>query len=182
MGQQVEGWFTTKGRLGDRTLDQQLKGLDGLFAGCKGKSVLDVGCAEGLISIELAKRGALAVHGVEIVRGHLEVANKLRGALPVTFEAADVNVWRPKRKYDIVIALALLHKLRNPTEGCAALADAAREMVVLRLPPLHAPTIIDPRSDNEPHHIGDVMGKRGFRLTHTDFGEYREWVGYYERV
>ena len=57
MAQQMtkQGWFSTKGRLGDRTLKQQLMGLDPLFAECKGKTVLDVGCAEGLISIELDK-------------------------------------------------------------------------------------------------------------------------------
>lgn len=42
-----EGWFHTPGRLGDRSLDQQLMGLDSLFERCFDKTVLDVGCAEG---------------------------------------------------------------------------------------------------------------------------------------
>jgi len=99
-----KGWFSTPGRPGDRTLDQQLNGR--LFMEARGKTVLDVGCAEGLISIELAKAGAIAVHGVEIVPEHVKVANKLRGDLPITFEVGDANVWQPKRNYDIVIALA----------------------------------------------------------------------------
>ena len=177
-----KGWFSTPGRPGDRTLDQQLNGLDRLFMAVRGKTVLDVGCAEGLISVELAKAGALAVHGVEIVPGHVEVANKLRGDLPVTFEVGDANVWQPKRNYDIVIALALLQKVRNPTAVAARLAASARELVVLRLPPQHAPTIIDERSGNEPHHIGTVMKNGGWYVEHAGYdGAFGEWVGYYRR-
>ena len=51
-----KGWFVTDGRAGDRTLAQQLVGLDKINV--QGATVLDVGCAEGLISIEMAKRGA----------------------------------------------------------------------------------------------------------------------------
>lgn len=178
----TKGWFSTPGRPGDRTLDDQLKGLDWLFANCAGKTVLDIGCAEGLISIELARRGALAVHGIEIVPEHVAVANKLRGDLPVTFEVGDANVWRPRRAYDIVIALALLHKLKNPTAAAAAFAEVAREAVVLRLPPEHAPTIIDPRSKNEPHHIGETMRRAGFKLVHAaKDGHFNEWVGVWTR-
>lgn len=178
----TKGWFSTPGRPGDRTLDDQVKGLDWLFANCAGKTVLDIGCAEGLISIELAKCGALAVHGVEIVPEHVAVANKLRGDLPVTFEVGDANVWRPRRAYDIVIALALLHKLKNPTAAAAAFAEAAREAVVLRLPPEHAPTIIDPRSKNEPHHIGETMRRAGFKMRDAQHnGHFGEWVGVWTR-
>lgn len=177
------GWFNTKNRPGDRSLEQQLMGLDQLFAECKGKTVLDVGCAEGLISIALAQAGAVAVHGVEIIKGHVEVGNKLRKDLPVTLECQDANDWKPKRQYDIVIALALLHKLKNPTATCALFAAAARDLVVLRLPPLHAPTIIDERSGNNPHHIGLTMERAGFVLEReaTD-GPFAEWLGYYRRV
>lgn len=178
----MKGWFSTPGRPGDRTIDDQMKGLNWLRGACFGKTVLDIGCAEGLISIELAKAGALAVHGVEIVPEHITVANKLRGDLPVTFEVGDANTWRPRRSYDIVIALALLHKLKNPTAAAAAFAEAARTAVVFRLPPEHAPTIIDPRSKNEPHHIGVTMERAGFKLFSAEKnGHFGEWVGVWIR-
>jgi 2-polyprenyl-3-methyl-5-hydroxy-6-metoxy-1,4-benzoquinol methylase len=71
-----KGWFTTAERPGDRTLDQQLCGLDGLQHECAGKTVLDVGCAEGLISHYLARLGARSVYGIEIVPGHVDMANR----------------------------------------------------------------------------------------------------------
>lgn len=182
VAQSKVGWFSTAGRPGDRTLEQQLSGLGRLVENCVGKTVLDVGCAEGLISIYLAKAGALAVDGVEIVRGHVDVARKLAGELPVSFECADCNVWRPRRHYDIVIALALLQKVRDPSALCAALADAAREMVVLRLPPEHAPKIIDARSGNVVHDIANVMRDCGFHVAECGYtGHLGEHVSYWVR-
>lgn len=176
-----KGWFSTPGRPGDRNLSDQLKGLDWLFANCQGKTVLDVGCAEGLISMELTDAGATAVHGVEIVPQHVQVGKRLQGARPICFEVGDANTWQPKRQYDIVVMLALLHKLRNPTAAAHRFAVAAREAVVLRMPPLHAPTIVDPRSGSNPHHIGDVLEKAGFVLTQSSYdGHFGEWVGVWE--
>lgn len=153
-----------------------------MFANVKGKTVLDLGCAEGLISIKLAQNGAVAVHGVEVVGEHVAVGNKLRGALPVTFEHADLNHWRPKRQYDIVIALALLHKLKNPTAACADFVAAARHSVVMRLPPQHAPTVIDDRSGNQPHHLGSVMKNAGFSPQEEHYGgHFGEYVGIWVR-
>lgn len=177
-----KGWFVTNGRPGDRTLKQQLVGLDRLFDEAKGKTVLDIGCAEGLISMELAKCGAIAVHGVEIVEEHVHVGNKLRGDLPVTIEVGDANTWAPKRDYDVVIMLALLQKVRDPSAVCARFAAAARDLVVLRLPPKHAPTVIDERSGNKPHHIDKVMAACGFECTEVLAGTFDEHVSYWKRM
>lgn len=180
---QRRGWFVTDGRPGDRSLQDQLKGLDALFAEVPGKTVLDAGCAEGLISIELAKAGALAVHGVEIAPEHVDVGRKLVGDLPVTLEVGDLNQWRPLRRYDIVIGLAILQKVKDPTDLCIDLAGAAREMVVLRLPPEHAPDVIDARSGNVVHRIDAVMGEAGFELTSAGYtGHLGEHVSYWKRV
>lgn len=181
MAKQKRGWFSTDGRPGDRTLEQQLLGLDLLLSSCRGKTILDAGAAEGLISIELARRGALAVHGIEIVPEHVEVGRKLKGDLPVTFEVGDLNVWQPRRKYDVVIALAILQKVKDPTALAMTLADAARELIVLRLPPAVAPNVLDPRSGNILHRVGSTIEARGLKLTHTDRGEFNEFVGYWER-
>jgi ubiquinone/menaquinone biosynthesis C-methylase UbiE len=178
----VKGWFDTPGRLGDRTLKQQLMGLDDLIARVPGKTVLDVGCAEGLISMQLFDEGAKAVHGLEVVAEHVKVADKIRGDRACTFEVADANTYVPVREYDIVIMLALLQKLRNPSAACARFAKAAREMVVLRLPPANAPTIIDARSGGHPHRIGDVITSNGFMLKNAQLGHLGEWIGYYERI
>lgn len=176
------GWFTVNKRhLGDRTLEQQLTGLGPLVAGIKGKTVLDVGAAEGLISIHLVDHGAIAAHGVEIVPTHVKVANKLRKDRACLFEVGDANTWAPKRQYDVVILLALLHKLKNPAEACMRFAAAARETVVIRLPPT-GPVIIDERSESQPFDIGECMRHAGFELgLNGPLGPFDEWMGYYTR-
>lgn len=178
----IKGWFHTPGRSGDRTLKQQLTGLDDLRTRVRGKTVLDIGCAEGLIGMQLFDDGAAAVHGLEIVSEHVIIANKLRGDRACTFEVADANDYKPVRHYDIVIMLALLQKLRDPSAACRRFVAAAREMVVLRLPPATAPTVIDARSGGYPHHIGEVMTSSGFMLKNAQLGHLGEWCGFYERV
>ena len=190
-----KGWFSTPGRPGDRTIKDQMKGLDWLFAACPGKTVLDVGCAEGLLSIELAKRGA-RVHGVEVVPQHVEVGRRLASAaLPhnedglnpedkrgrVWLEVADANDWIPERDFDIVIMLAVLHKLKNPSLVALALATHAREAVVVRLPPKTAPLVIDARSGNKAHNIDTAIKRAGFEFAGQDLGHFDEWVGIYKR-
>ncbi|MEO6588951.1 MAG: methyltransferase domain-containing protein [Pyrinomonadaceae bacterium] len=183
MAEQKLGWFHTEGRLGDRTIEQQLMGLDMLMERVPGKSVLDVGCAEGLIAIEMAKRGATAVHGVEIVPGHVEVGNELRGDLPVLLEVGDANTYTPVRQYDIVIMLALLHKLEEPSRACFRFAAAARELVVLRHPPSAAPNIVDVRSGLVKQKIPKAMRKSGFKLIREAYdGPLDEYVAYWERA
>lgn len=178
----IKGWFHTPGRSGDRTLKQQLTGLDDLRTRVRGKTVLDIGCAEGLIGMQLFDDGAAAVHGLEIVSEHVIIANKLRGDRACTFEVADANDYKPVRQYDIVILLALLQKLRDPSAACRRFVAAAREMVVLRLPPATAPTVIDARSGGYPHHIGEVMTSSGFMLKNAQLGHLGEWCGFYERI
>jgi SAM-dependent methyltransferase len=184
---QVKGWFDMPGRPGDRTFKQQLMGLDWLFANCAGKTVLDAGCAEGLIALECIKHGATSVHGVELVEDRVRLArkaatNRYASAL-ATFEVGDMNDWVPPHKYDIVLGLAILHKLKDPSRAAARLAMAAEWAVIFRLPPAGAPTIVDRRSGNTPHAIGSVMSARGFRLEEaTNDGPYLEWVGRWERI
>jgi ribosomal protein L11 methylase PrmA len=179
-----KGWFIAGGREGDRTLEQQMTGLDRLLSEVQGKTVLDAGCAEGLISIELTRHGAVKCHGLEIVPGHVEVANELaeEAQVPCTFEVANLNQYDlgEADEADIVLMLAILHKLRDPSKVCAALAGKAKELCVIRLTP-EGPVIVDERSNRVPHHIAKVMDECGFRLEAVEVGPLREWVGYFRR-
>ena len=176
----IEGWFTTPDRPGDRTLEMQLLGLDPLLDEAKGVTVLDIGCAEGLVSMEMARRGA-QVTGIEIVPGHIEVAKRLRGALPCRFEVADANVYEPDEPYDIVLMLAVLHKLRDPSRALARFAKATKTLAVIRLPPEHAPAIVDKRSGGVKHDTAAVMAWYGFHLERVTRGSFAEHTAYWRR-
>lgn len=177
-----KGWFRDIGRDGDRTVEQQMQGLEQVVAEVAGKTVIDVGCAEGLISLKLIDAGAKQTLGFEVVRGHVALARELAGAKPCKFVVADLNHTdlRGTPKADIVLMLAILHKLKDPSAVCAAFADLTLDLAVIRLPPSGA-VIVDARSMSLPHDIGAVMASRGFHLESVVDGPFNEWTGYFRR-
>lgn len=189
--QQVKGgpWFEVFGKAGDRTLRQQMMGLQPLMQTVEGRSVLDVGCAEGLISLECLRAGAAQVHGLEIRKSAVQTAITVAQNDPIAkdrewlFEEADANTAAPQRDYDIVLMLAVLHKLRDPLGACMRFAAAALHLVVIRLPPENAPKIIDARSGNSPVDIDLAMRVSGFERARAAYdGPFGEWLGYYRRT
>jgi hypothetical protein len=181
----TKSWFDMKkGAAFERTLVDQMRGLRPVvdeFRQSAGKgrplSCLDVGCAEGLIGIEMAKAGASAVLGIELVEQRVKDAMRLRGDLPCTFEVGNVAAYQPKRPYDVLLALSILHKLPNPSGTLYRLVHSfCRRMVVIRLPP-GGPVVIDPRSNNEPHDLDAVLSDLGFNLEHEAEGSLREYIG-----
>lgn len=129
------GWFAVPGQTGDRTLAEQLTGLEYALAEAPGKTVSDFGCAEGLISLEFARAGA-TVRACDANLESIEIAKGLRADLSVSFEALNINMiaelspkpWRA----DIVLALAILHKLRIPERGLRFMAAATAGLLVIR--------------------------------------------------
>lgn len=179
----TRGWFVLPDRPGDRTLEQQLRGLDPLLAEVRNRSVLDVGCAEGLISIRAAEAGALFVHGLEIVPGHVAIAQRLAEErnLPCTFTQANVNLYTPIQSYDIVLLLAVLHKLQDPAERARSYAMLCNDLCVIRMSPDGTEIINDARSFNVPYDIGAVMRSLGFYVERAERGPYDEMTWYYRR-
>jgi trans-aconitate methyltransferase len=179
----IRPWFKFDGREGDRTLDQQMLGLGLLMRSVKNATVLDVGCAEGLITIEMAKVGATALHGIEIRPQAVTDANALRGDLPITFEQGDMNSWLPQRNYDVVVMLAILHKLKDPLTVLDKLLYRCRDLAVLRLPPRSDnPVVHDARSGSKRINLKSAFTSNGFTQIHWTPGYLDEWVGYYRRT
>lgn len=160
-GKQRRWWFGQT-----RTLAQQLTGLDVLLQNVEGRTVLDCGCAEGAISHEMARRGARQVFGVELVPEFVDEARKGAKGLPCVFIQGDANTWTPagEERYDVVLMLAVLQKLKEPSAAVKRIAKCARKWVVIRLPPGNAPVIIDQRSGMKPHDIEYAMREAGFEV------------------
>jgi len=140
------------------------------------RTVLDVACAEGAISHECARRGARQVFGVELVPEFVDEARKGAKGLPCAFVQGDANTWAPgsDERYDIVLMLAILQKLKDPSAACKRIARCAREMVVIRLPPGNAPVIFDQRSGMQSHDIEHAMREAGFYLAARTDGPVAE--------
>lgn len=118
-----EPWFTIPGvQDGERTLEESIKGLHVLRHVALGSTILDLGCAEGLISQWLLDCGAKSAEGYDNRAVRLQAGKRIMSVLPepygVKFGYMDFrkpNTWPElKPKYDIVLALSVLHKLRKP--------------------------------------------------------------------
>lgn len=196
MTKPIKTWFPMGRGDFERTLTDQMRGLrpaiDEFRAGrARGRPLtcLDVGCAEGLIGIEMAKAGAAHVHGVELVPERVKDAQRMRGSLPCSFEVGDVATYQPKRAFDVVLALSILHKLPDPSATLRRLVSTTCDrMVVIRLPPkdasrAHPPwVVVDPRSGNQPHDLDLVLRSLRFTMTEETEGHLGEWVGYWRTL
>ncbi len=137
----MKGWLKVPGIRpdGDRTLAEQMMGLDRALAECKGKTVLDLGCAEGLIGLEFAKAGAERVVGIELLETHLLVARKAcRGYQQMHFICAHLGDHMRRHpepeQFDIVLALGIIHKLDDPAVPLKWAALSAKSQLCFRAP------------------------------------------------
>ena len=165
---------------GHRTLAEQMLGLDYALAEADGKRVLDAGCAEALIGIEFVKRGATVVafdNQWDLIRGAVKA---IKGVANITVAFGDINGHIPEGQFDIVLALAVLHKTKDMHKATKALADRCTSLMVVRLPrdstgrfkSKHFPTVID---------LNVEMPKLGFELERTEQGPQTELVQYWRR-
>lgn len=127
------GWFVIPGvQDGDVTLADQMIALAPAVAEAAGKSVLDIGCAEGLIGREFARAGAVSVTGLDSIEAHLEVAREQCKGLPMSFVLTDIRDPQPNYAVDIVLALGVIHKMKFPEVGVRFAAKASIGLLLLR--------------------------------------------------
>ncbi len=179
------GWFVIPGvQTGDRTLEEQRLGVEKAIGECAGKTVLDLGCAEGLLSREFAQAGAKLVHGVDSLGSHLTVAQDICNRYGnVSFEQQDLNEPKPlRRQYDIVLALGVCHKLTEPVIGIRYVAAASSDLVLVRMSKRTAEGRLT--SKFKPYNTVNAnaeMHDAGFELEGIEAGPRSETVHYYRR-
>jgi len=89
---------------------------------CSGASLLDLGCAEGLIAKEFYKNGASVIHGFDIQQISVDGASKVFKEIPANsaFRQADLSDWASfannnqdilLKNYDIVLFLGIYHQI-----------------------------------------------------------------------
>jgi SAM-dependent methyltransferase len=182
------GWFDIPGvQEGDRTLAEQMTGLDGLAELVRGRTVLDLGCAEGLIALECARMGAARVDAIDYKIEFIDRARKLK--LP---EGATLNWFYHNLEhglpdgtlpqYDVVLALAIIHKMPQPAALTRLIADTARQILIVRLP-LNSKGVV--RSKHNGVATCDIpadLQGAGWQLADVRFGPMNERVHFYRHM
>lgn len=120
---------------GDRTPEEQLLAVWPAIHQCAGKTVVDLGCSEGVISLEFLKAGASRALGIDAEEGHLEVARQLCQPFEnVRFKCFNLSkADEPLADgYDIVLCLGIAHKVRSPEKFLRFAARSCKELLLLR--------------------------------------------------
>jgi len=83
-----------------------------------GRSFLDVGCGNGLYSVELGRRGAGTVVGLDIAEGMLERCRTAAAGAGVddrcTFIHSDLLNYEPDTKFDVSFGIGLFDYISDP--------------------------------------------------------------------
>jgi len=183
-----KGWIAVPGirEQADRTLSEQMAGLEHALSLTSGKTVLDLGCAEGLIGREFALAGAVSVLGIEVLETHLEVARKAcADCKQMRFICANLEDYmqrhEPPAQFDIVLCLGIAHKLRNPESVMRFSCRSARDLVCFRAPASAWDGWFRAKHGGERCHVPTIMAKQGFTLERHVAGKRGEGVEYWRR-
>ena len=90
---------------------------DALPADLHGKSVLDIGCNGGFYSIEMKRRGADRVLGIDFDEDYLAQARFAAEISELDIEFRKLSVYKVAElheKFDVVIFMGVLYHLRHP--------------------------------------------------------------------
>jgi SAM-dependent methyltransferase len=120
----------------DATVDLR---TDAVVAACggtlDGRTVVDLGCLEGAFAIELARRGASHVLGIEaraISVRRCELARRLLGIDHVTFLLGDVkDELAGRAPFDVVFAAGILYHVADPAALLVAMRRACSTVTLI---------------------------------------------------
>ena len=103
--------------LGDYPHLKYVRFRDTIPADLTGKTVLDIGCNAGFYSMEMKRRGAARVVGIDSDEHYLRQARFAAQTEELAIEFQQMPVWDVaalEEKFDLVIFMGVLYHLRHP--------------------------------------------------------------------
>jgi tRNA (mo5U34)-methyltransferase len=103
--------------LGDYPAVKWRRFADALPADLRGRTVLDIGCNAGFYSIEMKRRGAERVVGIDSDEDYLKQARFAAEVCGADLEFRELSVYDVAalgERFDIVLLLGVLYHLRHP--------------------------------------------------------------------
>lgn len=104
----------------------------------KSRSFLDAGCGNGLYSIELAKRGADHVLGVDIAANMLERCRRYAEQEQVTsvceFKQTDLLALNTNERFDVSFGIGLFDYIRDPQPVIRRIKELTTGKVIASFP------------------------------------------------
>jgi tRNA (mo5U34)-methyltransferase len=150
-----------------------------------GKSVLDIGCNAGFYSIEMKRRGATRVLGIDSDERYLAQARLATEVLgyddDVEFARLDVyDVGALGETFDLVIFMGVLYHLRHPLLALDLIREhVARDMLLFQSMQRGSKFVLELEDDYEFEETG-IFFESSFPKLHFVEREYsRDWTNWW---
>ena len=147
-----------------------------------GRTVLDVGCNGGFYSIEMKRRGAERVVGVDSDRRYLAQARFAAEVAGMDIEFRELSVYElPSlgERFDVVLFMGVLYHLRHPLLALDLLHEhVARDLLVFQSMLRGSPAIARVAEDYafwEVEHFEDPAYPRLYFVEHKYAGDWTNW-------
>ena len=102
----------------------------------RGQTVLDIGCNAGFYSLEMKRRGAARVLGIDFDKGYLAQARFAAEVCGADIEFRQMSVYdlpHLKERFDVVLFMGVLYHLRHPLLALDLIAEhAAKDLLVFQ--------------------------------------------------
>jgi tRNA (mo5U34)-methyltransferase len=122
--------------LGDYPANKWRRFADAIPRDLHGRTVLDIGCNAGFYSIEMKRRGADRVVGIDFDETYLRQARFAAEACGAAIEFRQLSVYDVAslgERFDIVLFLGVLYHLRHPLLALDLIYEhVARELLVFQ--------------------------------------------------
>jgi ubiquinone/menaquinone biosynthesis C-methylase UbiE len=107
----------------------------------KGRTFLDVGCGNALYSLELARKGAAKVVGIDIADVMIGLCKKSAEAENLsdvcTFIQTDLLEYKPDQKFDVSFGIGLFDYIKNPLPVLTKMRQVSTDKAIMAFPRLY---------------------------------------------
>jgi tRNA (mo5U34)-methyltransferase len=160
--------------LGDYPNIKWRKIADAIPADLQGKSVLDIGCNAGFYSIEMKKRGAARVLGIDFDDVYLNQARFAAEVAEADIEFRKMSVYDVGslgEKFDVVIFMGVLYHLRHPLLALDLIREHVADDLMIFQSMQRGSKDVLPVAENYPFSDYDLFNEPGYPKLH--FIEHR---------
>jgi tRNA (mo5U34)-methyltransferase len=143
----------------------------------RGRTVLDIGCNGGFYSIEMKRRGADRVVGIDWDERYLKQAKFAAETVGVDIELRRLSVYDVAalgERYDIVLFMGVLYHLRHPLLALDLLHEHVTRDLLVFQSMLRGSDAILPVGDDYPFSVTDIFDAAGYPKLHFIEHRYSE--------
>jgi tRNA (mo5U34)-methyltransferase len=169
--------------LGDYPAVKWRRFADAVPRDLTGKTVLDIGCNAGFYSMEMKRRGAARVVGIDSDEEYLEQARFAAGVKSLDIEFRKLSVYDVgalREKFDLVVFLGVLYHLRHPLLALDLIHEHVAGDMLLFQSMQRGATEVKPLAKDHDFWTMDIFDDPGYPKLHFVEHKYaHDWTNWW---